>query len=66
MYGTGVSVILCFIGLNQLEFLFFSSGRIPYPRNGTPLSVSILKRTLHGAAQTLFLLTVSTQGGASE
>jgi hypothetical protein len=31
------------------EFLFFSYGRITYPRNGTSLSVSILKRTLHGA-----------------
>jgi hypothetical protein len=49
-----------------LEFLFFISGRITYPRSGTSLSVSILKRTLHGAAQTLFFLTVSTHGGATE
>jgi hypothetical protein len=33
-----------------LEFLFFISGRIAYPRNGTSLNVSILKRTLHGAS----------------
>lgn len=32
----------------KLEFLFFSSGRITYPRNGTSLTLSILKRTLHG------------------
>jgi len=65
MYGTVVELNRAEPSL-LLEFLFFSAGRITYLRNGTSLSVSILKRTLHGVAKTLFLLTVSTHGGATE